>query len=182
VITHTPAWLDSSAADALLAACRLLDWHQRSVVIFGKKIAQPRLVAYIAPTGEGYSYSGLRLTPEASPDWASSLLERVSAAAGETFNSILLNRYRDGKDGIGWHSDDEKELGADPIVASLSLGSARTFLTRLRAGCASTGTALGHGDLCVMPRGFQASHVHSISKTAKPVGERVSLTFRKICL
>jgi alkylated DNA repair dioxygenase AlkB len=97
---------------------------------------------------------------------------------GACFDSVLCNRYRDGQDSIGWHADDEPALGPDPVVASLSLGAPRRFLTRPKSGGPASEVVLGPGDLLVMPKGFQRTHQHSMPKTAKPVGERISFTFR----
>ncbi|HHW4683543.1 MAG TPA: alpha-ketoglutarate-dependent dioxygenase AlkB family protein, partial [Xylella sp.] len=102
---------------------------------------------------------------------------------GAAFNSVLLNRYRDGRDAMGWHSDDESELGEEPLIASLSLGDSRRFVFRhrserhLRAEC-----VLSHGDLLLMGGMTQRYYQHALPRTAKPVGERINLTFRRILI
>ncbi len=172
-------WMGTDEASSLFEAARDgLHWEQRSVSIFGRKIAQPRLVAYLA--SNSYTYSGMTLAPALAPAWLDAVISAVSVAAGTKFNSVLLNRYRDGQDGISWHSDDEKELGADPVVASISLGSSRRFLTKCRETKAVESFQLAHGDLMVMPAGFQRTHTHSIPKAARVAGERISLTFRAV--
>lgn len=174
---HRPGWLDERSATTLLWTARDgLPWEQRSVRVFGRTVPQPRLVALL---GAAYGYSGLQLGSAPMPGWAAELLARVSEVAGCRFNSILLNRYRDGRDSIAWHRDDERELGQRPIVASLSLGAARRFLVRERATKEVSEVLLGHGDLLVMPAGMQDTHEHSIPKTAV-AGERISLTFRRL--
>ena len=174
---HTPGFLSAAEASTLLAVARQsLAWEARSVRIFGKTIPQPRLVAL---AGRAYGYSGLALPGAAIPAWLAPVVDRVSACSGERFTSVLFNRYRDGRDSIGWHADDEPELGPDPLVVSLSLGSPRRFLTRPRGG-AATAITLGQGDLLIMPRGFQRTHQHAVPKTSADTAERVSLTFRRI--
>ena len=109
--------------------------------------------------------------------------ERVQAFAGRDFNSVLLNLYRDGRDGMGWHADDEPELGPNPVIASVSLGAVRRFCLRHRR---RRGTrldlALAHGSLLLMSGATQQHWVHSVPKTVAPVGERINLTFRRWCL
>lgn len=183
---HLPQWLPE--ADELFRLQTEIPWEQREVTIFGKKVPQPRLTYYMA--SQGYAYSGLKLQPSPIPAWLLGLTRTVADLVGwskmETEgslrgdNSILLNRYRDGSDSIGWHADDEPELGPDPIVASLSLGASRDFHIR-EVDVSNTGqkVSLGHGDLFIMPAGFQTTHQHAIPKRAK-AGERISLTFRRV--
>ncbi|HBK45083.1 MAG TPA: alpha-ketoglutarate-dependent dioxygenase AlkB, partial [Xanthomonadaceae bacterium] len=103
------------------------------------------------------------------------------AATGADFNSVLANRYRDGRDAMGWHSDDEPELGPQPLIASLSLGAARRFAFRHRSDPAlRLALTLGHGDLLLMAGATQSHYRHALPRTARPVGERVNLTFRRI--
>jgi alkylated DNA repair dioxygenase AlkB len=99
---------------------------------------------------------------------------------GTAFNSVLLNYYRDGRDAMGWHSDDEPELGPQPVIASVSIGGVRRFLLRPRSGGASSAIALAHGSLLLMHGDTQKNYQHSLPRTAKPVDGRINLTFRKI--
>ncbi|MEE7548877.1 alpha-ketoglutarate-dependent dioxygenase AlkB, partial [Xanthomonas sp. Kuri4-1] len=105
----------------------------------------------------------------------------LQAATGVAFNSVLANRYRDGRDAMGWHSDDEKELGPRPVIASLSLGAPRRFALRHRHDPALRQVlTLGHGDLLLMEGDTQRNYRHALPRTARPVGERLNLTFRRI--
>ena len=130
-LDHDPAWLSEDDADAALAALRgELEWEQREIVLFGRRILQPRLIAWAGEVG--YRYSGQTLEPRAFTPAARRLLERVRAEAGTPFNHVLVNRYRTGEDSMGLHADDEPELGPDPRVATVSLGAGRRFLVKPR--------------------------------------------------
>lgn len=128
-----------------------------------------------------YRYSGTVFTPK---PWIApvTLLKRaVEVRSGQTFNSVLLNYYRNGRDAMGWHSDDEPELGPQPVIASISLGGARRFLLReKRKGARSFGLSLAHGSLLLMHGDLQQRFQHSLPRTLKSVDERINLTFRKI--
>lgn len=128
-----------------------------------------------------YRYSGTVFRPVPWIEQVSRLKRAVEAACGHRFNSVLLNHYRDGRDAMGWHSDDEPELGAQPVIASVSLGGVRRFLLReKRKGARSVGLHLAHGSLLLMHGDLQRRYQHALSRTAKAVGARVNLTFRKI--
>ena len=108
---------------------------------------------------------------------------RLQDETGSPFNSVLVNRYRSGADAMGWHSDDEPELGAQPVIASLSLGAARRFAFKHRHDAALKQTLeLGHGDLLLMGGDTQRHYKHALPRTVKPVGERINLTFRQIAV
>ena len=130
-LDHDPDWLSEDDADAALAALRgELEWEQREIVLFGRRILQPRLIAWAGEVG--YRYSGQTLEPRAFTPAARRLLERVRAEAGAPFNHVLVNRYRSGEDSMGLHADDEPELGRDPRVATVSLGASRRFIVKPR--------------------------------------------------
>lgn len=174
---HLEKWLPQADADALYKASLGLSWEAREVVVFGRRLMQPRLTALV---GAGYGYSGAQYAGIAIPEWLKPVLKAVSAESECEFNSVLFNRYRTGEDSIGWHSDNEPELGPDPTVASISLGSPRWFKIRPKTPPDPIGKVrLQHGDLLVMPSGFQARFQHSIPREAR-AKERVSLTFRRI--
>ncbi len=140
----------------------------------------PRLTALYADESVVYTYSGVTYpslvwTPELDP-----VRRRVEQAAKAPFNSVLLNRYRDGSDSIGFHADDEPELGTDPVVPSISLGSERRFVLRHKKSGARIEYELKHGSLLVMAGTLQHHWHHAIPKTAKPVDERINLTFRNL--
>ena len=176
-----PTFLPPAAAAALLAQFTAeVAWEQRSIRIFGQEIPQPRLTAWYGDADARYTYSGLAWEPR---PWTPALLalrRRVEAATGARFNSVLLNLYRDGRDSMGWHADDEPELGPAPAIASLSLGATRRFRLRPRAGLAHPpfGLALPGGSLLLMRGPTQQHWQHALPKTARPSGPRLNLTFR----
>lgn len=174
-----PSWLAPADADRLLVALLTeLQWEQREVVIYGKRVMQPRLIAWAGAMP--YRYSGQTLEPRATTPHVAELLPDVSAAAGVPFNHVLVNRYRSGADSMGFHADDEPELGPDPLVATLSLGATRRFALRPRRG--RDGEPLGYdlqaGSLLVMGGTCQRQYHHGIPRQTKVEQERVSLTFR----
>ncbi len=178
-------WLSEPAAARLLAALTAeLHWEQRHIVLFGRAVLQPRLIAW---AGElPYRYSGQTLEPRPWPQAVAAELAALSArigeAAGSRFNHVLVNRYRDGKDSMGYHADAEPELGPDPVVATLSLGAARRFLIRphpTRKNERPLSLPLGGGSLLVMGGTCQRHYRHAIAReNTAPVAERISLTFR----
>lgn len=163
----------------LLAITR---WEQNHLKIYGKKIAEPRLTAWYGDAGKSYTYSGITRHPL---PWTPALLqikERVEAAAQTNFNSVLLNRYRDGRDSIGWHQDKEPELGRNPVIASVSFGATRCFQLRhkRRKDVPRVDLELTHGSLLIMRGPTQHHWQHQLPKTAQPMGQRINLTFRVI--
>lgn len=170
-------------ADALYA--QLLNdtqWRQDSIQVWGKSHLQPRLTAWHGDTGTAYSYSGIHLQPSA---WTPTLLkirDDISSATGHPFNSVLLNLYRDQRDSMGWHSDDEPELGKNPVIASLSLGATRTFKLKhkTRAEQKTLHLDLQHGSLLIMAGSTQHHWLHGISKQTRTIAPRINLTFRQI--
>jgi alkylated DNA repair dioxygenase AlkB len=155
-----------------------IPFAQYNVRVFGREVLQPRLVHWYGPVA--YTYSGLTLPSDPMPPWLEELRERVSEAAGAPFDSVLCNLYRNGKDAVGWHSDDEELFGPDPVVASLSYGASRRFVLRRKADRHSkTDYYLNDGTLLVMGKGVQREYQHTLPKTSRPVGERINLTFRQ---
>jgi alkylated DNA repair dioxygenase AlkB len=153
-------------------------WRADSVVVYGKRHLQPRLTAWYGDAS--YTYSGLRLEPL---PWTALLLEMraaVEAACGHRFNSVLLNRYRNERDSMGMHSDDEPELGSEPVIASLSYGATRTFILRHKRDKRTVRLPLGDGSLLLMSGQLQRNWLHGINKTTRPLGERLNLTFRYV--
>lgn len=158
-----------------------IEWGQDEIMMFGKRMKVPRLTSWYADPNVKYSYSGLQLTPRC---WTPELLELKTKAeqlVNQSFNSVLLNYYRAGTDSMGWHSDDERELGVNPIIASITFGYPRRFLIREKADNSNKKEIeLEDGSILIMKGDFQEKYQHSIPKTAKKVGERLNLTFRKI--
>jgi len=170
-------------ADAIFAALRDgVDWRQESIFIAGQMRLVPRLVAWHGDAGARYRYSGVTHEPRPWTPLLAELRDRARALAGARFNSVLLNHYRDGADGMGWHADDEPELGPAPVIASLSFGAPRRFCFRRKPGLAPARfeIALGHGSCLVMRGDSQRDWLHALPKTKRPVGPRINLTFRVI--
>ena len=180
-LEHDASWLSPGEADQALAALRdELDWEQREIVLFGRRILQPRLIAWAGDFG--YRYSGQTLEAREFTPTARQLLERVRTQTGVRFNHVLANRYRSGDDRMGLHADDEPELGPDPLVAIVSLGTARRLVVRPRRkrDQERRDLQLGHGALLVMGGTCQRHYLHGVPRQAGTPGERVSLTFRKL--
>jgi alkylated DNA repair dioxygenase AlkB len=180
-LEHDPAWIADTEADGLLGELRAgLAWEQREIVLFGRRVRQPRLIAWAGALG--YRYSGQTLEARPFTPALERLLVRVHARTQVTFNHVLLNRYRDGADSMGFHADDEPELGDDPVVVIVSLGIARTLVIkpRRRETGAPVRLELGHGSLLVMGGACQRSHVHGVPRQPAVAGERISLTFRRL--
>ena len=180
---YIPHFLPARTANRLVERLWAgLQWGQRDITLFGRSIPQPRLTSWYGDPDAYYSYSGLYLHPL---PWHPDLLELRSKLQGRLrhgFNSVLANAYRDGHDSMGWHADDEKELGLKPLIASLSLGESRRFLLRkkLEKNTQSVGLQLEHGSLLVMQRDSQSCYMHSLPKTRKRAGLRINLTFRQV--
>lgn len=181
-VSHLPAWLPQSDADALLHDLqRSVPWEVHRIRMFGRWVDSPRLSCWIGDPQAHYRYSGADFVPHPWPAVLQAVRARLHDSCAARFNSVLANRYRDGRDSMGWHSDDEPELGTQPLIASLSLGAARRFLLRRRDDRAQvTEFVLGHGDLLVMAGDTQRHYQHALPKTASPMGERINLTFRWI--
>lgn len=183
---YLPAFVGSGSADRMLERLwRELEWSQPSIRLFGRLVQQPRLVAWYGDPGAVYRYSGLRLEPLPWHPLLQSLRRRIGQHCGHPFNSVLANAYRDGGDSMGWHSDDEPELGPRPVIASLSLGAPRRFLLRHRdreRGERSCGLVLEHGSLLLMTGDSQRLFQHSLPRSRQAVGLRINLTFRRILL
>jgi alkylated DNA repair dioxygenase AlkB len=156
-------------------------WRQEPVKIFGREVLQPRLTAWYGDAGKSYSYSGITMQPHPWTETLLAIKHKADEAANVTFNSALLNLYRDGNDSMGWHRDNEKELGANPVIASVSFGAARRFLLRSYSDkTTACEIMLTHGSLLLMRGETQHYWEHSIPKTARQTGSRINITFRII--
>lgn len=157
-------------------------WRAETITLWGKSMPQPRLTAWYGDPDLNYSYSGIKLVPEKWTDTLLELREYVENASGTSFNSVLLNYYRDNKDSMGLHSDDERELGKNPVIASLSLGDQRVFILKhkRRSDINAIKLPLPDASLIVMKGSTQRHWKHGIAKETKPCGPRVNLTFRQI--
>lgn len=172
-------WLPCAVTTSLFAhLIAALPFEQRNVTLFGRSVPQPRLIAWCGAVP--YRYSGLTLPPREIPERLTGVLGDVSRLAGTDFNHVLLNLYRTGEDSMGMHADNERELGPDPVVATLTLGAPRKFVLKARRGTHRAEYVLGDGSLLVMGGRCQSEYVHGVPKTRNPVPPRLSLTFRKI--
>lgn len=181
-LLYRPAWLPLAQADALFEDLgQALPWSVHRIRMFGRRVDSPRLSAWIGDAAAVYRYSGADFLPHPWNDALSSLRERLQNELGVPFNSVLANLYRDGRDAMGWHSDDEPELGPQPVIASISLGGVRRFVLRHRQDPAlRSALELPHGSLLVMAGDTQRCYRHALPRTAKPVAPRINLTFRWI--
>jgi alkylated DNA repair dioxygenase AlkB len=167
-------------ADLLQSVLRgEIDWQQEEIVLFGRRHLVPRLVAWHGDPGSAYAYSGTAHEPHPWTPTLTAIRQRIEALTDHTFNSVLLNLYRNGSDGMGWHTDDEPELGRNPVIASVSFGATRRFKLRHRKRRAAVTTLeLTHGSLLLMAGNTQHAYVHAVPKTAVVSGERINLTYR----
>ncbi len=185
VVAYIGDFLSSDESQRIFTQLRdEIPWEQHVVRLFGRSHPAPRLSSWHGDPGAIYTYSSLQLNPRAWTPLLTDLRQRVSAAANTPFNCALLNYYRDGQDGMGWHSDDEPELGRNPCIASLSLGSARRFILRhkMRSDLPTYEYQLGDGDLLIMGGATQHGWKHQVPKTRRPNGPRINITFRYIHL
>jgi alkylated DNA repair dioxygenase AlkB len=174
-----PDWLSPEAASDALAS--LLDevlWQQDTLSTPGGRIPLPRLTAWQGDPAAVYVYSGIRNIPQAWTPAVAKLKAAAEAQAHAKFNSVLINRYRSGIDSMGWHADKERELGPHPIIASVSLGTTRTFEFRHTKTRQVHAMQLTHGSLLVMRGRTQLDWAHRVPKEPQARGERINLTFR----
>jgi len=158
-----------------------IEWKQEPIKIFGKEIMQPRLTALYGNSEKPYGYSGIIMQPVAWTDFLLQMKNKVEEEAKTNFTHVLLNYYRDGKDSMGWHRDNEAVLGPNPTIASVSFGETREFQIRHHIEKKfKVKLPLDHGSLLIMSESSQHYWEHQIPKTAKLLGPRINLTFRKI--
>ena len=180
-VTVCRQFLDSDETDWILERLTAdITWRSDVIRLFGQKTPIPRLNAWYGDEGRTYSYSGIRLDPLPWTPLLANLRDQASREAEIDFNSVLANLYRNGSDSVGWHADDEPELGSRPVIASLSFGATRALQMRRRDGTHKATVDLHDGDLMVMRGLTQALWMHQVPKVAREVGPRVSLTFRSV--
>ncbi len=181
-IIYYPNFFDTEESDLLFQELLLtIPWQQDDIKVFGKVHAQPRLTALFGNEGKSYSYSNIKMQPHSWNPILQNLKLKAEAVSATEFTTVLLNLYRDGKDSNGWHADNEKELGTNPIIASMSFGAERYFhLQHNNDKNLKLKILLEHGSLLVMKGTTQHFWKHQIPKTAKPIGSRINLTFRSI--
>ena len=179
---YIPEFLAQSEAEQLFNQLKSsIDWRQDKISVYGKQYSIPRLQAFIADEGITYTYSGLTLSGSGFPDYIETLKNRISSITNSRFNALLANLYRDGRDHMGWHSDDERELGTAPVIASLSLGAERTFqLRHRRSPKQRIDIELASGSLLIMGPELQHQWQHALPKRLRVSQPRINLTFRYI--
>lgn len=181
-LAFDPHWMPPAAAQALFVALQAeIGWEIHRLRLFGRELDSPRLSCWIGDPGAIYAYSGSRFQPHPWPAALLPLRARLGAELRIDFNSVLANLYRDGRDCMGWHSDDEAGLGPQPVIASLSLGATRRFVLKHRHDAAQKlELPLPHGSLLLMREDTQRHYRHALPRTARAVGPRINLTFRRI--
>ena len=178
-ITFWPSWLGSTEADDLLAiAIDQVTWRQDNIHIAGKSIPIPRLQNWYGDPTTSYTYSRIKLQAVAFPPWMELLRRRVERQTGNCFNRALVNYYRDGRDSVDWHADDEASLGFEPLIASVSVGAERIFQLRHNKTQERVKINLPHGSLLLMGAGVQEHWQHSVAKVKQLDDPRVNFTFR----
>lgn len=155
-------------------------WRHETLKLWGKQMPQPRLTAWYGDAGTTYSYSGLRLAPYPWTLLLDQIRQDIQALTGDSFNSVLLNLYRDENDSVSWHSDNETELGVQPVIVSLSLGATRTFRLRHKTKDHRIALDLQQGSLLRMAGLTQKYWTHAVLKEKTRCGARINLTFRRI--
>ena len=177
MLAQLPLLLDNETVMARLV--QETAWRAEAITLWGKAVMQPRLTAW---QGEAdYTYSGLRLTAQPYSSLVAQIKDVVESVTGRRFNSVLLNYYRNERDSMGMHSDDEKELGPQPAIASVSFGATRTFILKHKRTKQTVRLDLPPGSLLLMSGNTQANWQHGINKSTRALGARVNLTFRFIC-
>ena len=183
-VSYHPNFFNARECDFYMQTLRrTVRWRQNKIRFYGKESLVPRLEAWYGDKGKSYSYSGITMHPDPWTSELNSIKERLEKKCRERFNSVLINLYRDGKDRVAWHSDDEKELGNKPTIASISFGEERKFRFRHK-GYDANGLreeiVLESGSLLLMRGNTQENWKHEVPKTSRKIGPRINLTFRRI--
>lgn len=178
---YYPQFLAPAASELLLQQLLDLDtFRQNEIFLFGQKIKVPRLEAYFALNGEQYGYSGQQFQPEKFPPFLEGLRRQIEDLTGYHYNALLINYYRDGQDSNGWHADNEKTLGANPSIASISLGAERPFELKHMSSGHKKKIVLASGSLLHMHGAIQHHYKHQLPKKQGLSQARINLTFRWI--
>ena len=182
VFEYYPNFFSLEDADILFK--KLQDetpWQHDEITIFGKKILQPRLTCLYGNEGKPYSYSGLTMQPQPWNPTVMYIKNKVEEECNQNFTTVLANLYRNEKDSNGWHADNEKELGRNPIIGSVSFGEERKFMLKhITNNTIKLALNLNHGSLLLMKEGSQIHYKHQIPKATQPKKNRINLTFRTI--
>jgi alkylated DNA repair dioxygenase AlkB len=177
-----PAFFSKETSDFYFTELiRGIQWKQEPIKIFGREVMQPRLTAWYGDNDKPYTYSGITMYPHAWTPILREIRQKIEPVAGATFTSALLNRYRNGQDSMGWHRDNEKELGKNPVIGSVSFGEARVFQFRnYKNKTVKKSIWLTHGSLLLMRGETNHCWEHQLPKTNEPLAERINITFRII--
>jgi alkylated DNA repair dioxygenase AlkB len=176
-----PDFFDDAIAEACLSELATgLAWEQHELVMFGRRIPEPRFSCWYADDDRTYTYSGIRRTAHPFTNELSRIRTQCEEISSHTFNGVLANLYRNGADHMGWHSDNEPVNGPEPVIASVSLGSERRFDFKHRTTGEKVSTMLPHGSLLVMSGKSQSHWLHRIAKSTKVAEPRINLTFRHL--
>jgi alkylated DNA repair dioxygenase AlkB len=178
--TYIPQFVDEGADELMHELGARLRWDRPEIRMFGKATPLPREVAWVADEGVSYRYSGVSSGVQPWIDSLEALRVRVEEETGKRFNSVLVNRYRNGRDGVAWHADDEPELGPLPTIASVSLGAERRFQLRHKETRQTVEVRLGPGSLLIMSGTCQRDWIHQVPRESKVMETRINLTFRWI--
>jgi alkylated DNA repair dioxygenase AlkB len=181
-IIYHPNLFEKEQSDELFSKLiNEIPWQQDNITVFGKTHPQPRLTALFGNEGKQYGYSNIVMQPHNWNPLIMFIKNAVEKICQENFTTVLLNYYRDGKDSNGWHADNERELGKNPIIASVSFGAERVFQLKHNSDkTAKQNIVLQHGSLLLMKGTTQHFWKHQIPKTSKTIGSRINLTFRII--
>ncbi|APY07657.1 alpha-ketoglutarate-dependent dioxygenase AlkB [Winogradskyella sp. J14-2] len=181
-LIYVPEFFNSQESDNYYRIIKdETNWQHDDITVFGKTYKQPRLTALFGETNQTYSYSNITMHPEAFTKDLLNIKSKVEKFSDETFNTLLINLYRDGSDSNGWHADNEKELGKNPIIASVSFGEERPFHFKHRTiKDERHKIILEHGSLLLMKGEMQHYWLHQIAKTKRHIQPRINLTFRRL--
>jgi alkylated DNA repair dioxygenase AlkB len=182
LLVYYPGFIGGeSGMDLMHQLIREVPWRQQVIQMYGKEVVTPRLTAWYGDAAKSFRFSGTRFDPVPWTSELYDLKEKIQHTTGLSFNSVLLNYYRDGNDSVAWHSDNEKELGINPHIASLSIGQARQFEFRHKnEHSRKYALSLENGSLLIMKGDLQHLWEHRIPKSRLPARERINLTFRSI--
>ncbi|WP_066225236.1 alpha-ketoglutarate-dependent dioxygenase AlkB family protein [Formosa haliotis] len=181
-VIYYPSFFNISEANQYYnTLLKNVDWQQDEITLFGKTHLQPRLTALFADNNKTYSYSGITMHPHPFNKTLLEIKLKIETESAHLFTTCLCNLYRNGQDSNGWHADNEKELGPDPIIASVSFGAERIFHFKHKENPElKQKLVLKHGSLLLMKKGTQTHWLHQLPKTKKDIGKRINLTFRTI--
>ncbi len=181
-VMYYPAFFNpKESSEFFKSLLHSIQWRQDNITVFGKSYLQPRLTALYANNNSSYSYSNITMNPNPFTKELLLIKEKVESECSVKFTTCLLNLYRDGKDSNGWHADNEKELGKNPVIASVSFGEDRWFHFKHRTNKnLKQKMVLQHGSLLIMKGKTQHNWLHQVPKTKKTIGPRINITFRVI--